>query len=140
MRLDKILARLTPTAAYTFETTTQKVLVRRGPIPEGETTVPQVELDEIVPILDSYAAVIWNDQLISKPTEAECIAEWTIMQNEDTLKEIDDNRRYGILNKYPVHVQLEAIFEKGRDRPELYDEIDAHILAMKAQYPKPGEE
>ena len=81
MRYDIVLADLTPTARYTFATTTQDVWVRRG-------TEPGTIETETVPILDSYAAIIWADTVTRQPTDAVCIARWDAMQAAKAIEEL----------------------------------------------------
>lgn len=123
MRYDQILNRLEPDAKYTFKTTTQEVMVKRG------TDTPVIEY-ETVPILDSYDAIEWTDTIIAKPTETECADEWLVMQTELANDEIDAKRvqEYGSWQE-----QFDMIY---------WDEINGtnlwldHITQVKADNPK----
>ena len=122
MRFDKILARLTPTAKFTFATTTQTVIVRRG-------DNPPIEEVEIVPILDDYAAIIWADAIIKKPTLLQCAAEWDIMQLEIANAAVIENRllEYGSINE-----QLDMIYHDAVDGTTTW--VD-HVTAVKDANP-----
>lgn len=85
MRFDTILARLTPTASYTFKTITEQRLSKKL----GDTDF--VLRDEQIPVYDSYAAIIWND-VIKQPTPVECEDEWLVIQKEETNEGIDEKR------------------------------------------------
>jgi len=124
MRFDQILARLTPTAAYTFATTTQTVIVRRGDNPPAEEI-------ETVPILDDYAAIVWTDKIIKKPTELYCTTEWDIMQWEKNTAAVIDKRvaEYGAVGD-----QLDMMYNDAINGTTTWTD---HITAVKTANPKP---
>lgn len=59
-----------------------------------------------------------------------------ILDNEKLDKAIIDERRYAILNKWPVEKQLEAITENALGRPDKLNELTKFILKVKEDYPK----
>ena len=101
MRFDIILTRLTPTANFSFATTTKIELSRKA----GETEFSEKEVE--VKILDDYNSIIWNDENITKPTLEECEAEWLLIQQEQSNNEVIEQRQ----SAYPsVGDQLDAIY------------------------------
>lgn len=124
MRFDQILSRLAPDAQWSFQTKTQAAALSRR---AGETEATLRE--ETVPILDDYAAIIWND-VSPKPTLQECETEWAIMQVEQGDAEIDDKRRqeYGSLGD-----QLDKLYWDEMNGTTIW--VD-HITAVKNANPK----
>lgn len=123
MRFDQILNELTPGADYTFQTTTQIVIVRRGKEPTKEDV-------ETVFILDDYAAIIWNDGIIKKPTLIECVARWDAIQDARTDELIDQKRtqEYGSIGD-----QLDMIYWDTLNDTTTWTD---HITQVKADNPK----
>jgi hypothetical protein len=80
MRYDIILQRLRPHAKWSFVTSFNSGQISRKA--DGSIAVGHDE-----PILESYAAIIWNDATELQPTEQECADEWDIYQLENTTKE-----------------------------------------------------
>ena len=91
MRFDIILQRLAPNAKYDFTTIEQSYLSRK---PGDKEPVERVET---VRVYHEYNKIIWNDELIIKPTLKECEIEWDIIQKEEADDEVDKKRveRYG---------------------------------------------
>jgi hypothetical protein len=81
MRYDIILQRLRPRAKWSFVTAFNSGQISRKA--DGSVTVGQDE-----PILESYAAIIWNDATELQPTEQECADEWLVITNERELESV----------------------------------------------------
>lgn len=54
----------------------------------------------------------------------------------DRAHEYAELRQVAILEAWPVAAQIEALTEAAADRPEKLAALQAHIAAVKAQYPK----
>jgi predicted P-loop ATPase len=80
---------------------------------------------------DDYSGLDWRDEIQSKPTEQELVAE-TAVQDELLLKSIYKRRRR---EKYPpIQDYIDGVVKGDQEQIQAY--IDA-CLAVKAQFPKP---
>lgn len=50
----------------------------------------------------------------------------------------DELRRNAILEKWPMHMQFEAITENSMGYPQQLDQLKLDIIEIKALYPKPA--
>ena len=131
MKYDEILPRLTPDADFDFDTTPQTVMSRKA---EDKGRVERTYESKV---FDDYNKIIWNDTEIAKPTPEECQDEWDKMQVEESSNEVMEKRKTAILEKYPIHVQLEAITEYHAGRPDKLNAMAADIEDnIKPMYPK----
>lgn len=133
MQLQEIFQHLHPTLRagvdYTFGTKEQSVTIRRG------NNLPQLETETVTDYED-LDKVTWLDQGTTKPTLAECEAEWATMQIEESDANVIEQRRvaYG-----SVGDQLDMIWhdlEAGNAQLTTWRDF---IRTIKTQYPKSGE-
>jgi hypothetical protein len=129
MRFDKILTRLTPTASFDFET----ISVTESSRKSGELGFSDKQVEQ--KIYDDYSKIVWNDQVIVKPTLQECQTEWDKIQSEEQQKQVADARR----TEYPpIGDSLDALWHAMDDGvlPKI-EPFYTDCKNVKLKYPKP---
>jgi hypothetical protein len=115
-------------ADFTLATTTQITKSRTSPDAEFE------DKEETVYIYDDYTAIIWNDKIITKPTDAELQTAWAELQADEADEAINELRR----NTYPsVGDQLDALWHAMDDgRMSKIEPMYSDCKTVKDTYPK----
>jgi hypothetical protein len=117
-------------ADFTFTTTTQITKSRTSASADFE------DKEETVYIYDDYAAIIWNDTIIPKPTDQELQTAWQALQAIEANEIINELRR----GAYPsIADQLDALWHAMDDGRLLKIEpMYSDCKTVKDTYPKPS--